>query len=273
MAYEGFNTDNLPSNKFKKELLEKANLDKLKSLISAATIDNSDVYEWIDSFNSDVNYYLDLVSATIYLSNLVNSDKKNSTDIIEDYWQPQLNKYGYKCDRNRDSYSTIKRCILKQVRAFLDDKYYLKKILIQNLQKKNPYDEYLKDKWNKILQRTKSTFENRSIRITISGINKSIKYDELPLKYNFLKANFSNTEKNNNLEILIEDLMDKHRQNSSASTSGTHDMHRTQSTHDENIREEDLRYTPNAFPYKFFLNICYIIVIAIIIIILLYKVI
>lgn len=102
----------------------------------------------------------------------------------------------YNCTREKQAYSTVERCILKQIYDFLEDNDTLRKTISDTSNTIQKYDEYLKEKWCSIYKNKKSSIEQKYIIISNdSGDTKCVQYDHLPLSYEFLNSIISNTSK------------------------------------------------------------------------------
>ncbi|SBT01168.1 PIR Superfamily Protein, partial [Plasmodium ovale curtisi] len=108
----------------------------------------------------------------------------------------------YNCTREKQAYSTVERCILKQIYDFLEDKETIQNTITDTSKTIGKYNEYLKDKFCSIYKNNKYTIEKKYINIhNDSDETKSVQYNKLPLSYEFL--NSMTSKKNNNFTVSI----------------------------------------------------------------------
>ncbi|SBT55355.1 hypothetical protein POVWA1_069440 [Plasmodium ovale wallikeri] len=197
METGGLNVDELPSNKHKDELIKKTNFTELEK---EGAFDNNEAngipllsklnpmlrlgYYQIKKTCSkdndpkccrDINYYLDLVTAFIKKSNYDEEGKKELIDYIEEYWEEIFEKGDYVCTRELDEELVRKRCILKQLHDYCDDKNDI-------ADKEGEYITYLKKKWLKIIDYTTSTEDNLYFKIDAWNTNQLFNYKDFLLK-------------------------------------------------------------------------------------------
>ncbi|SBS91606.1 unspecified product [Plasmodium ovale curtisi] len=177
----GFHKGNLPSNKYKKILCKKDEIQKLEdSTTHVNDYDDCDtpVKEFYESFKAnhddfksncknengpkccrDVNYYLDLVTGIFKSSMLDDPDKNKLINYFEGLWEPTLREKDiYTCERHTDLESTRKRCVLHHLHDLKEDKDLI--ILYTE-----DYKKYLNKKWKKILDYTNEISDNLFIKI------------------------------------------------------------------------------------------------------------
>ncbi|GAW84615.1 variable surface protein [Plasmodium gonderi] len=284
----GFSKSNLPSNKIIEDLLDGKDINNLKSLISSSD-NSSDIIEKITEFNTSIqvgynkikkectttnnqkccrtlNYYLDFVTANIYLSQIMDKFKPDLIVQLEDPWNTKRSSEDYVCDRETDNYSILKRCIVKQIYDFNYDKNYLNTYSDKNKDLSRIYDEYLSKEWCDILKNAKSTINDKKVIVRINGIYKDIGYDDLPFKYTFLKSNNFINNENDKLIISIEEHSNALDNNHSQSGNMTQENIRE---HQKNAEKEI--QSKKVFFVKDFLIYCYIITVIIFLILILYK--
>ncbi|SBT73281.1 PIR protein, partial [Plasmodium ovale] len=190
--------DGLPSNKYKGKLLENTNFKQLEdegalnerhangiSLLTELNPKLTINYHHIKRICSekndhkccrDINYYLDLIRALTELSDSSEDYKGSLKELVEDAWNPRLGKRtDYDCQRDLEEESIHKRCILKQLHDYCDDKDFIQG-------KEEKYYNYLEDKWNKIIKFTTSDNENIDFKIEGWKSNKSFNYKNFLLK-------------------------------------------------------------------------------------------
>ncbi|SBT55623.1 PIR Superfamily Protein [Plasmodium ovale wallikeri] len=96
----------------------------------------------------DINYHFDIVKGIIKSFKLEESKKNDLITKVEDNLKQRLSEYGaHICERKEDLDSIRKRCIIKQLHDFVQDKE-----IIQNYSK--DYNTYLVKKWNEIIKYT-----------------------------------------------------------------------------------------------------------------------
>lgn len=124
----------------------------------------------------DINYYLDLVTIFIKKSKLDEEEKKDLLKYVEDYWNDKLEKRGdYTCLRELNEDSIRKRCILKQLYDYCDDKGEI-------ADKEEEYNTYLEKKWLKIIDYTTSTEDYLHFKIDGWNKNQLFNYKDFLLK-------------------------------------------------------------------------------------------
>ncbi|SBT00535.1 PIR Superfamily Protein [Plasmodium ovale curtisi] len=190
--------DGLPSNKYKDKLLENTNFKQLEeegalnerhangipllTKINPKLTINYHRIKRICSEKNDhkccreINYYLDLIRVLTELSDSSEDYKGSLKQLVEDAWNPRLEKRtDYDCQRDLEKESIHKRCILKQLHDYCDDKDFIQG-------KEEKYYNYLEDKWNKIIKFTTSDNENINFKIEGWESNKSFNYKNFLLK-------------------------------------------------------------------------------------------
>ncbi|SBT84527.1 PIR protein [Plasmodium ovale] len=197
METGGLNVDELPSNKHKDELIKKTNFTELEK---EGAFDNHEAngipllnqlnpmlklgYHKIKRTCSkdsdpkccrDINYYLDLVTAFIKKSNYDKEGKKGLINYIEEYWKEIFGKRDYVCTRELDEESVRKRCILKQLYDYCDDKNDI-------ADKEGEYNTYLEKKWLKIIGYTTSTEDDLYFKIEGWNTNQLFNFKDFLLK-------------------------------------------------------------------------------------------
>ncbi|SBT83653.1 PIR protein [Plasmodium ovale] len=166
----GFNEENLPSNKYKKKLCKKDEIEKLQN----STLYVSDYIDCEDEVNKfyakfktnhdnlkmncnnengpkccrDVNYYIDRVTGIFKSSLLSDSDKNRLIKNLEDDFESSIRANDiYTCERPKDLGSTRKRCILQHLYDLKEDEHFI-------LSYAEAYKKYLEEKWEKIINYT-----------------------------------------------------------------------------------------------------------------------
>ncbi|SBS94537.1 PIR Superfamily Protein, partial [Plasmodium ovale curtisi] len=166
----GFNEENLPSNKYRKNLCKKDEIQKLQNGTLYVN-DYNDCEEEVNTFYGnfkknhdnfktncnnengpkccrDVNYYLDLVTGIIKASYLEDSDKSKLIKKVETEWEPNIRAQNiYTCERETDLDSIRKRCILQHLYDLKEDENDIFSFSKQ-------YKNHLDKKWEKILSYT-----------------------------------------------------------------------------------------------------------------------
>ncbi|SBS89294.1 PIR Superfamily Protein [Plasmodium ovale curtisi] len=222
-----FNADDLPSNEFKNIFEEKIQIDELKSHCESSDDKFGDIEEWVTKYNPNIilsyniinktctsknnnakccryiNYYIDHIIDIINSSHLRKEYKERLSELIENLWEGRLNSSSsYNCTREKQAYSTVERCILKQIYDFLEDKETIQNTITDTSKTIGKYNEYLKDKFCSIYKNNKYTIEKKYINIhNDSDETKSVQYNKLPLSYEFL--NSMTSKKNNNFTVSI----------------------------------------------------------------------
>ncbi|SBT74127.1 PIR protein [Plasmodium ovale] len=206
MADDDINEVILPSNSSKNELLDKTGIENLENMCNSERQDHFGMEELLTKFNStlftnyhrvvnrygvnvnktkycrDVNYYFDRVIGFIESSKLTSPSKEALTFIINEFFT--INDHRFKkheCQRQKDEYSTQKRCILKQLYDSYEDRNYLPKIFAQNIPEDIPYKKYYEDKWGKILQSNEIN-EILYFSIKCNHSKKKFKYSDFLMK-------------------------------------------------------------------------------------------
>ncbi|SBT56188.1 PIR Superfamily Protein [Plasmodium ovale wallikeri] len=201
------NIDQLPSNKYKDELLKRTNFTKLEK--EGAFDENpSENYQMLIDFNRnlmvgyhnikrtcspgadpkccrDVNYLLDLVTIFIKKSKIDKGEKDDLIKHVEEYWKDKLVKRNeYNCPRELDEDSMRKRCILKQLYDYCDDKSVTEKKELQ-------YNEYLNRKWDRIINYTNSNNKYLYYNIKYNNNNERINFGDFllnPRDFSFMNC-------------------------------------------------------------------------------------
>ncbi|SBT55907.1 PIR Superfamily Protein [Plasmodium ovale wallikeri] len=119
------------------------------------------------TFNDDheiccrnINYYFDILNATIKSANVFSGNiLDNVIANVEQQWKRVLNvKNLDECKKEIDIDSIRKRCILKHLHDSVEDK----KFILSFLEK---YKEYLKEKWEKLIDYTNGYHDKLYIKI------------------------------------------------------------------------------------------------------------
>ncbi|GAW84704.1 variable surface protein [Plasmodium gonderi] len=267
---------NLPSYKIIEQLLKGKDISELESLI-CSSVNSSDILEEITNFNASIqvgynnikkecttsnnqkccralNYYLDFVTANIYLSQIMGEFKPDLIVQLEEPWITRRSSNNYKCDRENDKNSILKRCIIKEIYDFHYDKDYLNENLKET---NNSYDIHLNKKWCSIIRYVESSIKVKEIIITINGDQKTIKYADLPFKYKFLKSNNFINDENDDLIISIEEHRNALDNNHGQIGNMSNEHIQTKYNNDEKVIQ-----SKNVFFVKYFLIYCYIITIS-----------
>ncbi|SBS95327.1 unspecified product [Plasmodium ovale curtisi] len=177
----GFNEENLPSNKYKKKLCKKNEIQALKNGTLYVS-DYDDCKDAVNTFYSnfktnhdnlktncnkengpkccrDVNYYLDRVTGIFKSSLLSDSDKNRLIKNLEDELESSIRANDiYTCERQKDLDSTRKRCILQHLYDLKEDEHFI-------LSYAEAYKKYLDEKWEKIIRYTNEESTNLFIKI------------------------------------------------------------------------------------------------------------
>ncbi|SBT73384.1 Plasmodium vivax Vir protein, putative [Plasmodium ovale] len=191
----GLNIDGLLSNTYKDQLLKGTNFAQLEKgelnshqANGIRLLNELNLVLRINYYNikkkcskesdpkccRDINYYLDLVTAFIKKSNNDNIDQKELIDHVENYWREIFEKRDNDCQRILDEESIRKRCILKQLHDYCDDK---KDIVGKEVE----YNDYLKEKWDKIISFNTVTNDDLYFKIKDWNNNESFNYKEFLL--------------------------------------------------------------------------------------------
>ncbi|SBS89209.1 PIR Superfamily Protein [Plasmodium ovale curtisi] len=197
METGGLYVDELPSNKLKDKLLQGVKFSDLEK--EGALNENlADANSLLTKFNQtvtvnfhqakrfscadgdlkccrDINYYLDLIRALIEFSVSSKDYKEGLVELVKDAWENRFGKHDYNCHRMSDKESVRKRCILKQLYDYCDDKNVISG-------KEGEYYKYLEEKWNKIIDYTTSANENVHFKIDGWRNNELFDYKEFLLK-------------------------------------------------------------------------------------------
>ncbi|SBT57563.1 PIR Superfamily Protein [Plasmodium ovale wallikeri] len=221
----GINENELPSNKYKKQILTNSEINELEKICITHNKENECI-EKIRSLDTqlysryhrirsqcnkesrdprccrDMNYCIDNIISIIKTSKFNDSYKKEYIDIIENYWRGIFDKrHEYECKREKETDSIFKRCILSQLYDYNDDKNYLVTTFGEKGNVFQEYDKYLVDKWSRILKSEKSNAEHINITINRDLTMKKIKCNNLPLTYDFLSTSIINDLQEVNVEF------------------------------------------------------------------------
>ncbi|SBS91703.1 unspecified product [Plasmodium ovale curtisi] len=160
--------DNNPIQKLNDEIKKYKSDSDYRKIISIIEDEFENIREEIEgSFRSDraiccrnINYYFDLLNATIKSANVFSRDiQDNIISKVEQQWVNVLKvKNVDECTKEIDLDSIRKRCILKHLHDSVDDK----KFILSLLQK---YKEYLREKWEKIIDYTNGYHDKLYIKI------------------------------------------------------------------------------------------------------------
>ncbi|SBS92938.1 PIR Superfamily Protein [Plasmodium ovale curtisi] len=165
----GFNKEDLSSYEYKKILCKNDEIKTLEELTSSVS-DYDDCKQPFDNFNTnfrsnhdnlktecskngpkccrDVNYYLDFATGIFKSSMLENDDKNILIKRLKDELEVSLRDNSiYTCERPTDLDSTRKRCILQHLHDLKEDEDFI-------LPYAEHYNNYLKEKWEKIINYT-----------------------------------------------------------------------------------------------------------------------
>ncbi|SBT56034.1 PIR Superfamily Protein [Plasmodium ovale wallikeri] len=163
--YNNTNIQELNENKEKTQTYQQVltNINELNSSfnqcyqeIKGECIDSDDVIKCC----RDINYHFDVVKGIIKSFKLEESKKNDLITKVEDNLKQRLSEYGaHICERKEDLDSIRKRCIIKQLHDFVQDK-----VIIKNYS--NGYNTYLVKKWNEI---TKYTNGNDDVYMKIEN--------------------------------------------------------------------------------------------------------
>ncbi|SBT33150.1 hypothetical protein POVWA2_089130 [Plasmodium ovale wallikeri] len=189
--------DDLPSNAFKKKLLQHINIGELEVKCNDVRCEQSNIENYLRELNPklyygyhgikshcvrtnvykccrDLNYYLDLIIGYIRSSKCRDTDKDDLVEFMEDHWRNNYFNTGKlkECKREKGQYSTEKRCILKHLFDYCEDKNYLETRSPNDGKLLSQYNDYLQKKWSTIL---KYTIPKENIKFSIN--NGSLKED------------------------------------------------------------------------------------------------
>ncbi|SBT55789.1 PIR Superfamily Protein [Plasmodium ovale wallikeri] len=178
---QGFDKDKLPSNEYKIKLCENYDIPKLvkaASYVSEYEDSEKAVKDFYENFSKnhhvyktdcnkdkgpkccrDVNYFLDLVTGIIKKSLLEENDKNKLIEYVETHLEPTVRAQDiYTCERETDLDSIRKRCILQHLYDLKEDEYNIFTF-------SQEYNDYLSEKWEKILSYTNEIPDNLFIKI------------------------------------------------------------------------------------------------------------
>ncbi|SBS92293.1 hypothetical protein POVCU2_0073300 [Plasmodium ovale curtisi] len=199
--------DELPSNLLKDKLIGKINMNEIESSLKKGdgnysvteellknfdvnlytnyhNINKIDDVEYSQKYKSfrDINFYLDLVIALIKETKLNKNNTDSLLEIIKIFWNGRIDRFNRNnCKREEvDNYSIPKRCILKQIYDYHEDKLYLQKKSISNINENHQYKTYNKEKWSKILEHTERN-EELYFSIDCKNTKKTGKYKDFLL--------------------------------------------------------------------------------------------
>ncbi|SBS98746.1 PIR Superfamily Protein [Plasmodium ovale curtisi] len=200
------NEDDLPSNVFKKKLLQRINISELEVKCNDDRCEQSNIENYLRQLNPNLyygyhgiksqcvttnvykccrnlNYYLDLIVGYIRSSKCRVTDKDDLVKFIENHWRDNYFNTGKlnECKREKDKYSTEKRCILKHLYDYCEDKNYLEARFPNDEKLSSQYNDYLQKKWNTILKYTISK-ENIKFSINNGDLKEDITYRDFFLK-------------------------------------------------------------------------------------------
>ncbi|SBT00935.1 PIR Superfamily Protein [Plasmodium ovale curtisi] len=183
--------DGLPSNKYKDKLLKNTNFKQLEEegalnerhangiplltkLNPKLTINYHHIKRICSENNDykccrDINYYLDLIRAFIEVSISSNEYKEALKLLVKEAWEDRLGKDGYNCKMEPDDESIRKRCVLKQLHDYCDDKHFI-------MGKEEEYYKHLEEKWGSIISFTTSTKDNLHFKIMGWKNNQTFNY-------------------------------------------------------------------------------------------------
>ncbi|SBS96012.1 PIR Superfamily Protein [Plasmodium ovale curtisi] len=211
------NEDNLPSNRYKKDILTNSEIDRLINTCITLNRESECIDEIIaldtklytryrsvrTQCNSsradprccrDMNYCIDNIISIIKSSEFKDSYKREYIKIVEDYWQDIFDKkHEYVCKREKETHSTYERCILGQLYDYNDDKSYLRTNIQEDENIFQEYDKYLEEKWSRIFKSEKSNNEDIKISINDKSIEKTVKSNNSPLTYTILSSIITDT--------------------------------------------------------------------------------
>ncbi|SBS91078.1 PIR Superfamily Protein [Plasmodium ovale curtisi] len=224
------NEDELPSNRYRNDILKSLKINELENICKSQNVGDecieriralsSELYMKYHTIRSEcynesnnpkccreVNYSIDSIISIIQSSKYNDSDKKDYIDMVEGDWKGIFEKsHKYVCTRERDAYSIYKRCILSQLYDFSDDKKYLEDKSRENRDIYKVYDEYLDEKWSKILKYGKVNNEYINITIDRPLVKQKVKCNNLPLKYHMLESIITNKVENIKLTVSSESM-------------------------------------------------------------------
>ncbi|SBT54116.1 PIR Superfamily Protein [Plasmodium ovale wallikeri] len=224
------NEGELPSNRYRNDILKSLKINELENICKSHNVGDecieriralrSELYMKYHAIRSqcynesndpkccrEVNYCIDNIISIIQSSKYNDSDKKDYIDMVEGDWKSIFEKsHQYVCTRERDAYSIYKRCILSQLYDFNDDKEYLEHKAIESPDIYQLYDEYLNEKWSKILKYEKANNEDINITIDRTPVKQKVKCNNLPLKHHMLKSIITNKVENIKLTVSSESI-------------------------------------------------------------------
>ncbi|SBS93665.1 PIR Superfamily Protein [Plasmodium ovale curtisi] len=220
--------DKLPSNRYKNKFLNNIEIKELEKTCKSDDTKHNCLAEALnlcsklyfnyhairrkcyeDSNNPrcciDVNYYIDYIVAIIKSAQFNDSTKLENIQEVENFWRDKFVKtHKYKCKREENTYSVYKRCVLKQLHDFYEDKSYLDENSSEQNDKYKQYDQYFREKWCEILKNEKMNSEDLNITINQSSIKEIVKSNNLPLSSELLRAFNINPRENINITFSIE---------------------------------------------------------------------
>ncbi|SBT57389.1 PIR Superfamily Protein [Plasmodium ovale wallikeri] len=200
------NEDNLPSHIYEKELSEDLKTEELENYCES-TDGYNDSYSFIAIFNGklisnftnkryecdktsyskccrNLNYYLDLVLGIIKSSKISEPEQIKLIELIDVHWKLSFQyNHLYGCKREENAYSKEKRCILKQLHDYCDDKTYLQGTFSDEEKRKTAYNKYQKSKWEKIFNHLEPNTPILYININDRTVKKFEKYNDVLLTY------------------------------------------------------------------------------------------
>ncbi|GAB69729.1 hypothetical protein PCYB_004780, partial [Plasmodium cynomolgi strain B] len=227
--------DKLPSNTFKKKLLENCEFDKMKLAFQLEKPEEGECTGYITNIlvqlyinyraiarsycindgNTkccrDINYYLDLIIGIIRSSGFGKQHKNDLIQRVNDFWKETFVKFtGYDCKREEGSYTEEKRSILKQLYDICDDKSMPRF-------NKDWYNDHLKNKWNEIINSNSSNLENLYFHINGEPLNKKVKYRDFLLNFEDINCNGYNNINLNDILVKSVTIEQKSPMNISSS--------------------------------------------------------
>ncbi|SBT56600.1 PIR Superfamily Protein [Plasmodium ovale wallikeri] len=194
---QGLEIDRLPSNKYVNDLLKRTEFNKLEGDGAFNEVHTNNL-TWLHSFNPmlklgyndiskkcstnndkkccrDVNYYLDLVIGYVKSSNLEDDNEEELIEYVNNEWKTIFqNRTLDDCNREENIESVRKRCVLKQLYDYCDDKNFIKN-------KETEYKELLRKKWGKIISYTISNDEDFYFNISGRNGKESFAYKDFLL--------------------------------------------------------------------------------------------
>ncbi|SBT58399.1 PIR Superfamily Protein [Plasmodium ovale wallikeri] len=151
--YNNTNIQELNENKEKTQTYQQVltNINELNSSFNKCYEEiKGECFQYKEEFRCcrDINYHIDIVKGIIKSFKLEEIEKNDLITKVEDNLKQKLSGYGtHVCERKEDLDSIRKRCIIKQLHDFVQDKD-----IIQNYS--NDYNKYLVKKWNEIIKYT-----------------------------------------------------------------------------------------------------------------------